>query len=189
MIVASQNGQRDVVKLLLEKGAQIDVAGTDSGLAAQNAIASYAIKFPLEKNIVNMRGWTALILASAHGHTDIVKLLLDKGALIDMTGTDGWTALIAASQTGHVDVASLLLDKGAIYIVDIRNIHGQTALTSASHGGHIDVIQLLLSKGTQVDAAEYDEWTALMIASENGNLDIVKLLLDIKRCSNQFCKH
>jgi ankyrin repeat protein len=49
-------------------------------------------------------GWTALGRASYGGQTKVVRLLLDKGALLD----DGWTALMSAIDSGDTEVARLL---------------------------------------------------------------------------------
>ena len=38
--------------------------------------------------------WTPLISACAHGQLAIVKLLLDKGATVDLTDNDGITSLM-----------------------------------------------------------------------------------------------
>jgi hypothetical protein len=54
-------------------------------------------------------GWTALGRASYGGQTKVVRLLLDKGALLD----DGWTALMSAIDSGDTEVARLLIRKGA----------------------------------------------------------------------------
>ena len=59
-------------------------------------------------------GTTALWIASQNGHKEIVKLLLEKGADINVKQTaTGATALLLASQNGRTDVVKLLLEKGA----------------------------------------------------------------------------
>ena len=44
------------------------------------------------------------------GHLDVVRLLLDKGAKVDLGKKDGWTPLMSASKNGHLDVVRLLKD-------------------------------------------------------------------------------
>ena len=183
LIEASANGNIAVVKLLLDKGAQVDITNTEKEtalmIASQNGHTD-VVKLLLDKgaqvDIANTDGSTALMIASQNGHTDVVKLFLDKGAQVDIANTNGWTALMIASQNGHTDVVKLFLDKGAQ--VDIANTNGWTALMIASQNGHTDVVKLLLDKGAQVDIANTNGWTALMIASQNGHTDVVKLLLD-----------
>jgi ankyrin repeat protein len=60
-----------------------------------------------------MRGETALIDAAASGKTDVVKLLLDKGANINAKDAGGHTTLWWAIHNGDTEVARLLQARGA----------------------------------------------------------------------------
>ena len=59
-------------------------------------------------------GWTALGRASYGGHTEVVRLLLDKGALLDEKDKHGRTAFGWTIARGNTAVMTLLLDKGAL---------------------------------------------------------------------------
>jgi ankyrin repeat protein len=121
-------------------------------------------------------GRTALWWASMNGHTEVVKLLLDKGALLDDKNEDGLTALMLASANGHTEVVKLLLDRGAL--VDEKNKYANTALMLASDNGHTEVVKLLLDKGALVDEKDEEGDTALMLASLYGHTEVARLLLD-----------
>ncbi|WP_104618359.1 ankyrin repeat domain-containing protein [Brachyspira murdochii] len=82
-----ENGHLEVVKYLLENGANVNL-----------------------KNITDV---SALILASMDNHLEIVKYLLDKGADINAKDNYGKTALMYASEKGHSEVAKFLKSKGA----------------------------------------------------------------------------
>ena len=47
--------------------------------------------------------------AILNGHTEVVKLLLEKGAQVDIQDSSGWTALMDAGLKGHTEVVKLLL--------------------------------------------------------------------------------
>lgn len=69
---------------------------------------------------------TPLIIASQHGCTEIVALLLKYGSNIEHQNQQGETALISAAQEGHTDIVKLLLDAGAD--PTRPNSDGETAL-------------------------------------------------------------
>ena len=93
LIQASEKGDFTDVQAMLTDGADINATEVR------------------EDNGVYVRGLTALMMASANGHTEIVKLLLDKGADVNVKNTYGITALFTASVHGHTEIVKLLLDK------------------------------------------------------------------------------
>ncbi|RYP05136.1 hypothetical protein DL764_004021 [Monosporascus ibericus] len=84
--LASMNGNVEMVKLLLEKGADVTT---------------------------RTNGRTPLNSASKNGHVEVVKLLLEKGVDTTITDKDGLTPLHSASKNGHIEVIKILLEKGA----------------------------------------------------------------------------
>jgi ankyrin repeat protein len=142
-------GLEDLVRLLLDKGADVNAQGGGYGNALQ--------------------------AASWRGHEQVVKTLLDKGADVNAQGGVYGNALQAASWRGHEQVVKTLLDKGA----DVNAQGGGygNALQAASEGGHEQVVKTLLDKGADVKAADQICRTTLLLAAENGNEAIVSLLV------------
>ncbi|RYP39319.1 hypothetical protein DL768_010725 [Monosporascus sp. mg162] len=118
---AAEEGHREIVQLLLDKGAEIDAKDND--------------------------GRTPLWWAARNGHKEIVLLLLEKGAEIDAKGNISRTPLSWAAGKGHKEIVQLLLDKGAE--IDSKNINGWTPLSWAAANGHKEIVQLLLDKGAR----------------------------------------
>lgn len=79
--------------------------------------------------------------ASIYGRTDLVRLLLDKGADPNLASTGQRTALMGAAMNGHMEIVRLLLNFGAD--VERRNLQGESALELARAGGYEDVCALL----------------------------------------------
>ena len=79
---------------------------------------------------------------SKNGNTDIVRLLLNKGADVNAQGGFYGNALQAASAEGHAEIICLLLDKGA----NVNAQGGQygNALQAARWP---EIQRLLLSRG------------------------------------------
>lgn len=53
------------------------------------------------------------MFASQMGHSEVVKLLLGKGAQLEFLDEEGWNALMYAARYGHAETAGLLIDSGA----------------------------------------------------------------------------
>lgn len=81
---ASAEGQKEVVHMLLGKGADVNIQGGVWG--------------------------TSLQAASAGGQIEVVEILLGKGADVNAQGVLYSTALQAASARGHKDIVDILLD-------------------------------------------------------------------------------
>ena len=99
---------------------------------------------------INMResGLTALMWAAHHGHLQIVKELIQRGADIDLINDSGWTALLAASQQGFVKIVESLISAGAN--VNAADSDGWNALMRAKQNGHTSIINMLKNAGAKL---------------------------------------
>lgn len=75
-------------------------------------------------------GGSPLIVAALYGQNGVVRLLLDRGAEMNLKNKEGSTALHVAAFFGQPEVVEVLLDKGAD--TGIRNNYGQTPLEIVS---------------------------------------------------------
>jgi len=146
LMMASENGHKDVVEILLkEEGINV--------------------------NLWNNEGETALILASEYGHTEIVKMLLNAGAHVNMVeeddenmmdveedeDQDAKTALMMASEFGHTEIVKILLKAGAD-VNAVANDGYDTAFTLANKRGHDNIVELLIRKGATIpEGNQYQE--------------------------------
>ena len=122
----------------------------------------------------NNDDWAALIEASYYGHTEIVGILLDKGADVSSKTKKGDTALIHASYRGHIEIVRMLLKNRAD--VNARNDDGGTALIAASETGQTEIVSDLLKNGADVHAKDDTDYTAIEWAVEFGHTPVVDLL-------------
>ena len=121
-------------------------------------------------------GCTVLLLASSHGHTQLVELLLKRGAEVDARDSGGHTALMAAARWGHnVHLVETLLRRSVS--VDLQCEAGFTALICAASGGREQVANALLQHGAEVDLQTNEGHTALMSAAVKGHERVADLLL------------
>jgi hypothetical protein len=81
------------------------------------------------------------MIATSEGDTDIVELLLDRGADINLQNEKGFTALMHALINGDTEIVKLLIDRGAD--IDLQNMYGETALDIAITKGNQKIIDIL----------------------------------------------
>lgn len=90
LMTASHEGYHQLVEILLENGASKGI------------------------NMQDRCGWTALMFAAFTGlSTEVVQLLLQHGADVNLPNKNGRTALFMASEKGYVDIVKVLLLNGA----------------------------------------------------------------------------
>lgn len=100
---------------------------------------------PGDLNLPDDAEMTPLHLSAAYCHTNVVALLLDKGAKIDSRNKDGATPLHIAAQEGCVDVIKMLLVRGAK--LNSRDNEGRTPLLRAERWHQDAVAELLRQVG------------------------------------------
>jgi len=123
---------------------------------------------------VNCRDFdTPLCCAAGEGKTDIVRILLREGALVDAEGGFGETALHKAAENGHLAVAQLLIDHGSN--INKESNWMSTALHFSCSEGHETLIELLISHGADINARDDMDRTPLDLTSKDS--DIYKMLV------------
>ena len=126
-------------------------------------------------------GWTPLIGAAQHGHTDVCWLLLAHGSKLDERefGSEN-TALHEAAMLGHLSTITALLDwspEKAEMLVNSKNQRGYTPLTIACQGGHLDCVLAILKAGAVPLPTDQGLWPTHVAAKLN-NVAVVETLLD-----------
>jgi cytohesin len=185
-------GNRDVVELLLAKGANVNATDNDRmtplHLVAKNDQKETAkllletAKLLLANNAdVNVADFpfcdTPLHKAAGGNYKEMAELLLANKADVNAQNGSGWTPLHVAASEGRENVAELLLAHGAE--VNARTCHGETPLHGAADNGYKDMVELLLADGADVNATNNFGQTALGFAENTecrGGKDVAELL-------------
>lgn len=147
---AARGGHLEVARLLLSRGAEVDV--TPRGDA------------------------TPLMIAARHRHRELVALLLEHGADADRVVPGDGTPLIAAARSGDREIGRMLLAAGAD---PDRFVDGdENPLFHAIQNGDVEMVRLLLDAGADPDADIPGDGNALIVAADEGRDDLVDLLLE-----------
>lgn len=165
LMYAAINGHYEVVKLLLENGAN--------------------------PNIKALNGGTALILASAKKeNTNIINILLDYGsdinAMIEDDKMTGVTSLYYAAYNFFEFNVKTLLERGADPNIEVI-VYGQletSPLIAAAAVGSYTSVKLLIEHGADINYKDSRGYTALDYAIDKGDSEIEELL----RSKNAYSK-
>lgn len=132
----------------------------------------------IDINTQDIKGRTALVLASAKGNYKLVNLLLSvPGVDVNSNHYSKYTPLIFSSWNGHLNIVELLLNFPGID-VNAETEEGATALVMASKEGRDKIVKKLLTfPEINVNAIDNKKRTALMWASLEGQEGVVKKLL------------
>jgi len=159
--LASLNGHLEVVKALLDKGANPSVMNKSGSMPLHDAIAK--------------------------GHVEVVQYLLEKGAAKDLNTLYNFkTPLHLAGD--NIEIVQALIEYGADvngkqqdpngFVWGFVGIGGETPLHIATSDGALEMAQFFLEKGADVNAKDNGGKTPLHIATSDGALEMAKLLVE-----------
>ncbi|KAI9434710.1 hypothetical protein H4582DRAFT_1855810 [Lactarius indigo] len=118
---------------------------------------------------------TLLHTAIAESDVEIVWLLLENGADLNIRGYNDEVPLHHASREGFPDIVRWLLDHGVD--LEAQRSDQSTALHLAAYPGCLEVVEILLEYNAKVNARDSRGRVPLHDAANNGRLEVVRLLL------------
>ena len=108
------------------------------------------------------------------GHTQVVRVLLDKKVLVHGPHKAATTPLHMAAEKGYPDIVQLLLEKNAT--PNRKDSKGKTPLYYAIYNDHFHVIQELVDKGVDINQ-KTPEGTLLHLAAQRGHVGAASVLI------------
>ncbi|KAF6215517.1 hypothetical protein GE061_010272 [Apolygus lucorum] len=151
LIVAAQQGHLNIVRLLLNNGA--------------------------DHEIVDAWGYNALMKAAACGHTAIFRLILRERKNLQCNTFMGiQTCLTEAATYGRTEIVKLCLEYDIKTIDVTAEISGMTPLMLAVLGSHYNVVEILLENGANTSLRNSSSQTAKEIAVYLADQNIIKLI-------------
>lgn len=118
----------------------------------------------------------ALIAAAVKGEWEIVRKLIDAGALVESADENGLTALMVAARQGHTEMLRTLVERQAR--VDFMDFEGRTAIHYAMAAGRRESVEFLLSLAPNFDPASSAARDLLTSALASGDMAIFQLILE-----------
>jgi len=173
LLEAAWRGQRELVRLLLEQGAEVqrrDLQGQSAWILA-SLRGHPEVAAVLEEHGADRQPTQLLVLAVRAGLGELVLQLLDRDGVDVNEGDSDTKPLIAAAEQGDCELLKLLLARGAE--VNGHDRRQRRAWDMAAAGHHLEALRLLEQHGAQPNPAAAVVWAAAL-----GCREAVRHLLD-----------
>lgn len=207
LMITALNGNLEMAKLLISKGADVNVKDKN-GNTALAYCSNYGYIIVAKNADVNVK--------DKYGYIKIAKFLVENGADINHRNKDGITALEQATKNSNFELAKFLIENGANHKsinqslvivsgqgdgwriksnkkekeeflhylishnadVNAKNCIGVSALANAVLMDNLEFVKTLLCNGANVNSKDYKGDTALMFACVKENWEITNLLIN-----------
>ena len=183
---AMKNGYREIVKLLIKKGANLRDSKNLILLAAEKGYLDIVISLLKYENDSNIRK-QALDLAQKiatqkelfqgiqEQNYDKVKKAIENNADLNEADMLSWSPLMNAVIKKDVNIVKLLVKNFAD--INYNNKNNETVLMKAVESADTYIVEFLLENKAKVNSRDLNGNTALFYAVEYGDFDMVKLLI------------
>lgn len=187
IVKTAQTGSRDDVERLIQSGHDIEARHIHSrrntllvaAHCGNDEIVDLLIQNNARLDVADGSGSTAVHLAASRGHLEVLGLLLSENVDIDARNSHGRTALWLAADQGQLDAIRMLVATQAN--VNTRADNQMTTLHVAAKRGGVNIVDLLISQNADLEAKDASMMTALHYASEEGHLSVIELLISTSR--------
>jgi uncharacterized protein len=177
--IAIKNDNAGTLNALLDRGFDPNTAdekgqpGLTIAMQAGTLSAARALlaRPATDVNALNQARESALMMAALKGNLEGVRLLLDRGAKVNLSG---WSPLHYAATGPEPKVVQLLLERGAE--IDAGAPNGTTPLMMAAQYGSEASVALLLARGADVKRRSQLDLSAVDFARKAGRLALVERL-------------
>lgn len=149
IIHAARNGSVEIVRMLLDKGADPNV---------------------------KCQGFTPLGTAALNGYHHVADLLIKAGARLDTKGDNGFTPLMNAALMNHERTVEVLLRNNPD--MELTNREGMTALSIAASEGQSESLEAMLKHGADPNLIDRNNNPPLFWAVFRGQRGAIRVLLE-----------
>ena len=211
LLYAAYQGDAELVKALLDKGANPNLRNEYGAFALSEAvqqgsqpIVDMLLSHNADANLGNVESETALMVAARSGNLAAAQALLKAGAKVNAKENwGGQTAVMWAAAQSQTEMLKLLIKngadvnmQGAMRLWDRRTLSeprpkdmnkgGLTALLYASREGCTDCVKILKDAGADFNATDPDRTGPLNMALMNQHFETAMALLNAGADVNQI---
>uniref|UniRef100_A0A8C1U437 Si:dkeyp-9d4.3 n=1 Tax=Cyprinus carpio TaxID=7962 RepID=A0A8C1U437_CYPCA len=132
-------------------------------------------------NFQDTDGLSALHHAALNGNVEVISLLLESQAVVDIKDQKGMRPLHYAAWQGKCEPMKMLLKAGSS--VNSQSDEGQIPLHLSSQHGHYEGSEMLIQHQSNPCLRDHAGKTPLDLACEFGRVTLVQLLLNSNMCA------
>ncbi|XP_072415973.1 caskin-1 isoform X8 [Chiloscyllium punctatum] len=132
-------------------------------------------------NFQDLDGFSALHHAALNGNTELISLLIEAQATVDIKDNKAMRPLHYAAWQGKAEPMKMLLKAGSS--LNSQSDEGQIPLHLAAQHGHYEVSEMLLQHQSNPCIVDIAGKTPLDLACEFGRVGVVQLLLSSNMCA------
>ena len=180
---AALTGSLDRVKILLKKGADVNLADKCditplhyAALSGNLELVQYLVEQGADVNATDNEKKNVLTYAAQSGNLELVKWLVKQGLDLNAKDYDNNTVLHYAAQSGNLELVQWLVKQGLD--INAKDNDKETVLHYAAQSGNVELVQWLVEQGLDINAKGDDNNTVLNYAAQSGNLELVKWLVE-----------
>ena len=158
-----------MVQLLLNLGCDVNIVAVVTSID----VGKSKIEITPSKDCLQH---TALYQALRCQNAELMEILVDKGADVNMQDSTGCTAVWHAVDTNQIGIARACLEAPSCD-VSAENTLKLTPLYAAALHGNIDILTMIVNRGSIIDSKQLQGATALFVPCVTGSYATTKFLL------------
>ncbi|XP_068772117.1 E3 ubiquitin-protein ligase MIB2 isoform X4 [Struthio camelus] len=187
--IASYQGHLDVVKILLQAHATVNLRDEEGDAALHYAafgnqaeVARVLIGKGASTDLLNNAKCTALYVAVNQGFTEVVRALCELNCDVNLPDSQGDTPLHYAITADYKVIIEILTEVPNIDFT-VQNCQGFNLLHYSALKGNKPAVKKILARARQlVDSKKEDGFTALHLAALNNHKEVAEILIKEGRC-------
>ena len=127
---------------------------------------------------LNNQEQISLLKAAESGDLEMISLLINSNAEVNMIDSKGRTPLHLATEKSHLEIISMLVLYGAD--TDIADNKGVTPLYMAVQQNNSEIVSALIDANAEIDKSNNQGLSPLFVAAQNDYLEVLSLLINAK---------
>ncbi|KAJ3666966.1 hypothetical protein Zmor_002382 [Zophobas morio] len=169
----------EVVSFLTDKGQSVDVSGEIGRQLLNHVVTNgqvQTVRWLLENGALDGDGEHILHYACKHQNLDVVKLLLAKGAKLNLPDAKGKLPIHYACKNLEAEIVQMLLSSGSE--VDVPDAKGRFPIHIACKNKRVNIVGILLAKDAKVNIPDAKGKLPIHYACKSWDHNLVRLLLE-----------